>query len=444
MPDINLHIRNRLWPEAAPSHHAAPLYLIALRHVYALLRDLSDGALSLRAMSLVYTTMLAVVPLLAFSFSVAKGLGLHRQLEPVLLQFLAPIGPRAAEINASVIGFIDNVSGLGLASVSIGLLLLTALSMAQKVESSFNFVWRVDRPRSLARRFSEYLSVIFVGPLVMVVATGLMTSLRSTRVVEWLSRFGPLESWLPLLSDAMPYLLVILAFSFLYLVIPNTRVRWRPALIGGLFAGIAWMTTGRVFAGVIINSTRYEAIYSGFAIVIILMFWLYLSWLILLLGSQFAFYLQNPYHLRLGQRTEPISSATRERIALSSMLLIARDFDQPRQGWTIESLAAELRLPRTVLESVLDALSHAGLITETAAQRLIPARALARIGLADIVGAVRHGELKRDQREEWDAVVESVAGEISSAVNAALAGRSLADMVAADPPGADSHPKRSY
>jgi DNA-binding IscR family transcriptional regulator len=125
------------------------------------------------------------------------------------------------------------------------------------------------------------------------------------------------------------------------------------------------------------------------------------------------------------------------------MLLIARDFDQPRQGWTIESLAAELRLPRTVIESVLDALSHAGLITETAAQRLIPARALARIGLADIVGAVRHGELKRDQREEWDAVVESVAGEISSAVNAALAGRSLADMVAADPPGADSHPKRS-
>src|SRR5690606_23400311 len=101
--------------------------------------------LSLRAMSLVYTTILSIVPLLAFAFSVLKGLGFHRQLEPLLLNFMAPLGPQGAELTQRVIGFVDNVSGSALASVSIVILLYSAMSMAQKVESTFNYVWRVDR-----------------------------------------------------------------------------------------------------------------------------------------------------------------------------------------------------------------------------------------------------------------------------------------------------------
>jgi membrane protein len=111
-----------------------------------------QGDLTLRAMSLVYTTMLAIVPLLAFVFAVLKGLGVHRDLEPILQGFLSPLGPRAGELTDRIIEFVDNVSGSALASIGIVLLLYTALSMAQKVESSFNFVWRVDHPRSFARR----------------------------------------------------------------------------------------------------------------------------------------------------------------------------------------------------------------------------------------------------------------------------------------------------
>ncbi len=156
--------------------------------------------------------MLAVVPLLAFSFSVLKGLGFHRQLEPLLANFLAPLGAQADELTERIVGFVDNVSGSALASVSVALLLFSALSMAQKVESSFNFVWRVDRPRSFARRFSEYLSVMLVGPLVMSMAMGFTATLASTAVVTRLSRIEPLGTWLAWLGSLTPYVLVIGGF----------------------------------------------------------------------------------------------------------------------------------------------------------------------------------------------------------------------------------------
>src|SRR5262249_34860106 len=146
--------------------------------------------------------------------------------------------------------------------------------------------------------------------------------------------------WLAVLSSLTPYALVTAAFSFLYVFVPNTRVSLRPAMLGGLFAGVTWAATGRLFTSFIVSMSRYEAIYSGFAIVLVAMLWLYLSWLILLLGAQLAFYLQNPDYLRLGQRTEVMSNALRERLALNAMLLIGRDFNEPGHGWRVESLAA--------------------------------------------------------------------------------------------------------
>ena len=143
-----------------------PLWTLAriLRYPYALVRDVMRGDLTLRAMSLIYTTLLSIVPLIALSFSVLKGLGYHRDLEPVLYSFLEPLGDRAYELTAQVMGFVDNVRGGVLGSIGLVFLLYTVISMVQKVEESFNFVWRVEQPRSLGRRFSEYLCVMVVGP----------------------------------------------------------------------------------------------------------------------------------------------------------------------------------------------------------------------------------------------------------------------------------------
>ena len=290
-----------LWPAEMPSGPARLAVLVA-RYGYALAREALDGQLSLRAMSLVYTTMLAVVPLLAFSFSVLKGLGFHRQMEPMLAQFLSPLGEKGAELTGNVIRFVDNVQGTALAGLSLGFLLFTVLSMAQKVEDSFNFVWRVDRPRSFGRRFSEYLSVMLVGPVVMTFAMGITASITSTTLMQRIAAVEPLGTGIVMLGKMFPYLLVIGAFTFLYGFVPNTRVRLRSAGVGGLVAGILWAAGGSLFAQFVAAATRTEAIYSGFAIVIVAMLWLYLSWLVLLYGAQLAFYHQNPGYLKIGRR----------------------------------------------------------------------------------------------------------------------------------------------
>jgi membrane protein len=427
-------IERRLWPKGQRSTDPAPHWLVAARYSYALVRDFVHDDLTLRAMSLVYTTMLAIVPLLAFAFSLAKGLGFHRDFAPLLQRFLDPLGPRAGELSDQIVGFVDNVSGLSLASVSIAILLFTALSMAQKVETSFNFVWRVDRPRSFARRFSEYLSFLLVGPLIMSIAMGFTATLSSTAAMTRLREIGFIGRTFEALSWLAPYALIVVSFTFLYVFIPNTRVRWKPALIGGMLAGVLWAGSGSLFTSVVVSVSRYEAIYSGFAIVLVAMIWLYLSWLILLLGAQLAFYVQNPEYLQLGPRTATASNSTRERLALSAMLLVGQDFEQPGHGWRIESLASSIRVPRHLLEPVVTALMDDGLLTRTSENRLIPGRDLHRIAVTDILAAVRGSERDslHDSDNTWNPTVEGVADEVERAIAQSLHGRTLADLVAAE------------
>jgi membrane protein len=426
-------IERRLWPKGYRNTVATPGWLVAARFAYALLRDFFHGDLTLRAMSLVYTTMLAIVPLLAFAFYVLQRLGVHRDLEPVLHGFLAPLGARGDELTEQIIGFVDNVSGSLLGAIGIALLLFSLLTMAQKVESSFNFVWRVDHPRSFARRFSEYFAFLLVGPLLMSIVLGFTATLASTTATTRLREIG-FGGLLDALSWGTPYLLIIASFTFLYVFVPNTRVRFKPALIGGVFAGILWAGGGSLFTSFIVSMSRYEAIYAGFAIVIVAMYWLYLSWLILLLGAQLAFYVQHPEYLPLGQRAPSASNSTRERLALSTMLAVGRDFEKPGHGWRIESLGASLRVPRHQLEPIVAALMEENLLTRTSENRLTPAREPNRIGVTEILAAVRSAE--RDSHhefdDEWNGTVASVADELERAIGDTLGGRTLADLVDAD------------
>jgi len=149
-------LENLVWGDVLEKR--GPLGSLAatiLRYIYGLGRDIVFGQLTLRSMSLVYTTLLSVVPLIAFSFSILKGLGKHKELEPLLFDFLAPLGAQGEEITQQVIALVDNVKGGVLGGVSLAFFIYTAISMVQKVEESFNYVWHVSKPRSFSRRFSE-------------------------------------------------------------------------------------------------------------------------------------------------------------------------------------------------------------------------------------------------------------------------------------------------
>ena len=261
-------------------------------------RDLFGGMITLRAMSLVYTSLLAMVPLLAVSLSVLKGFGVHDQLEPALTRFLAPIGDQHIEISARIVGFVENMKIGVLGSVGLILLIYTSISLIQKIESAFNFTWRLKGSRSLMQRFSDYLSVIMVGPVLVFSAVGITASLGSNHIVAFLNQLPYMTDLLYLVGKILPYLLVIAAFTFIYKLVPNTRVKFRSALYGAVVAGALWETSGILFTSFIGGSSSYTAIYSGFAILLVFMIWLYLSWIILLVGSCISYYHQHPEQLQ--------------------------------------------------------------------------------------------------------------------------------------------------
>lgn len=426
------YFERRLWPERSPGDAAAPRWFTVARYAFALLRDYLRGDLSLRAMSLVYTTMLTIAPLLAFAFAVLKGLGFHRDLEPLLQNFLAPLGSSGVEITARIIRVVDNVSGSTLASISIIVLMLSALSLAQKVEDSFNFVWRVDQPDSFTRHFVAYLSVIFVAPL-MSFAMGLLATLASATATGWIESIEPLGTWIANLRSLTPYAMVIIGFTFLYLFIPNTDVRLKPAFIGAVFGGALWAGSGSLFTAFIVSVSRTEAIYSGFAVVIVGMVWLHLSWVVLLLGAQLSFYAQNPDYLRLGQRAGSLSNALRERLALSVMLLVGRDSATPGNDCGIDSLAARLRVPRHLLAPVVAALIDAGVLKRTRSQRIGLAKDPPHVAIRTILDAVRSArDDSLDTGGDWNPTVGALADDVERAIRATVGPRSLADLVAAD------------
>lgn len=400
------------------------------RYPYALLRDVLRGELTLRAMSLIYTTLLSIVPLIALAFSVLKGLGYHRDFEPVLYSFLEPLGERAAELTAQVMDFVDNVQGGVLGSLGLVFLLYNVISMIQKVEEAFNFVWRVDQPRSFGRRFSEYLSVMFVGPALIVAAFGLLATLSNTSWMRAVARYEPFGTMLVALGHLTPYVLVTGVFTFMYGFVPNTRVRLRAALIGGVFAGVLWAASGMVFTSFVAQSSRTMVIYAGFAIVIVALIWLYISWLVLLLGAQLAFYVQHPQYLRPGRGVITLNASLRERVALSIMYLIVNDYRTARHRWTTNRLAEHLELPGAALGPIVTALERGKLLLLTDDDTWVPARDPHVIELADVLKAVRHDSAgPRLGRIRDVAPAMQAARRAEEAMQDSLEGRTLSDLI---------------
>jgi membrane protein len=410
-----------------------PLWLATrvLRYPYALIRDIGRGDLTLRAMSLVYTTLLSIVPLIALSFSVLKGLGYHRELEPVLYSFLEPLGDKAYDITLQVMQFVDNVRSGVLGSIGLIFLLYTAISMVQKVEESFNFVWRVEQPRSLGRRFSEYLSVMIVGPTVIVAALSMMATVQSSTIVQRVAHYEPFGMLFVMVGKLAPYVLVIGVFSFLYGFIPNTRVRFRAAMIGGLIAGLAWTASGVILTSFFSAGGGTMVIYAGFAIVIVALIWLHVSWLVLLLGAQLAFYVQNPQYLRPGRGEIQLNASLRERVALSIMYLIVCDYRTSQHRWSINSLAEHLHLPGAALGPIVTALERKGLLTITDEDTWLPARDPAVIELIDVLDAVRKDEAgPRLSRIRDVAPAVEAARAAEQALKDSVKGRTVNDLVA--------------
>ena len=409
---------------------------------YVAVRDVVDGQLTLRAMSLVYTTLLSLVPLLAVSFSVLKGFGVHNEIEPLLLKFLSPLGEKGIEISDRIIGFVDNVKAGVLGTLGMVLLIYTVISLIQKIEGAFNYTWRVKRGRPLAQRFSDYLSIILVGPVLIFTALGITASLTSTAVVQKLVAIKAFGSVLEIVSHLLPYLLIITAFTFFYIFVPNKKVHFTSALIGGTTAGVLWEITGWGFASFVATSTKYTAIYSGFAIVVMFMLWVYLSWLILLVGANIAYYHQHPESLAPERRSLRLSNRLKEKLSLLVMRIIGQNHYRNLPDLGMDDLAQKLHVPADVLEPIIQSLENNRILASTALDppTFLPGRPLDTMEIKEVLDAVRTAnEMPNSNLKDIPAesVVDQVINDLEQAVAKQLQGLTIKEFALTEGPKVD-------
>jgi membrane protein len=403
----------------------------ALRIVWGIARELAEGQLTLRAMSLVYTTLLSMVPLLALAFSVLKAFGAHNQLEPLLLSVLEPLGEQGVEIVENIIHFVDNMRVGVLGFIGLIFLIYTVIALVQKIETAFNYTWRISGTRGLVQRFSNYLSVILVGPVLVVSALGITASVMATSGMQQAMEVRLLGDAVQLAGRMVPYLLIIGAFAFVYVFVPNTRVRIIPALVGAVVAGLLWQSTGWAFAAMVAGSTRYAAIYSSFAIMIMLLIWLYLCWLILLIGANVAFFVQYPEYMLVRRGEVHLSSALKERLALRVMQMIGTRFHAGHGAMNLDDLAHELDIPVEAVVRVTDALRAAGLLVATGQDPVayVPGRDTDQITLKSCLDAVRGADSTVPGPREEDPRIDELVEELDQALGEQLEGRTLQALI---------------
>ena len=399
------------------------------RVVYAVVRDVVEGRLALYAGSLVYTTILSLVPILALAFSILKGFGVHYRFEPLLMEALSPLGSQAQMIAEGLMDFVSKMDVGVLGAVGLALLFYTAISVVQKVEAACNEIWHVRQERPLARKITDYLSVLLISPVLLFSALAIVASVLASEPVRQLSEIRPLGVLIDMGIRAAPVVLFVVTFTFLYKFIPNTRVPILSALVGGIIATVIWVLAGMVFAKFVQSATSYTAIYSALASLILFLIWMNVSWLIVLVGAAVSFYHAHPEYSLLGWREAILSGRDRERLALAIGHTIGKALYAGEGPLTTGALARRLGVPEPAVRDVLRAMSAAKLMARTGTQppQWLPTQPLDAASVKALLDAAReHGngvgiEVPPGSAKELEHAIDR-------AVDEALSGWTLRDL----------------
>ena len=389
---------------------------------------LREDLLHLQAMALTYAMLLALIPSLAVTFTVLKAFGVQNQIEPFLVEAFEPLGPEGVEVARRVIEVVNNIQVGVLGVVGVILLFYTAIFLIGEIESALNRIWRVRRPRSWSRRFSAYLSVLLIGSVLVFMSLTLTASVQNYWVIQRameIQPFGPI-----LATRGMRLLLLWLAFTFLYHFIPHTPVRLSSALIGGGVASLLWQLAGVVFAAFFAGSARYAAIYSSFAVLILSLLWLYVGWLIVLIGAEVAYFHQHPTDYFKKEAARQDSYVAREQLALHLLITITQRALGGLPPWSAAELAARLQVPLSSLEDCLERFVQSGILLRATEPAWITlGRPPERVSLVEILDTLRGASSVPPSGEADDSLAD-VLQRRDQAVQQALAGVTLSDLCA--------------
>ena len=432
-----------LWrwqPENRSWQRALGLLQFSMMVVEGFVRD----HLLLRASGLSYFTVLSVVPLLAVAVSIASAVGVgSAEFVDWVVGTLAAVSPQAQQ---QIRDLVETANFKGLGALSAAILFLTTVLAIGNVETALNGIWGIAKARSLSRRFSDYLAVLVVAPLLGGVALSLTTTLRNQWLLERMLDVPGFASLYTFGLSQLPTLMLSLAFTFLYWFLPNTRVRALSALLGAVPAAILTSAAQGLFLDLGVGVARASAFFGSFAAFPLLFVWIYVFWAIVLFGAEIAFAHQNLDLYRREVRGAPAGGAERESMALRIALEVGRRFRSAAPAIDSGALAGVLRAPVRTVRDVTDRLVEAGILSHRSDARhetLQLGRPAETVRVVDVLRALRGDREASGGDRGLAGGVEAVMSELDASSLSSAGSRTLLDLLEAlpkdvkiDPPGA--------
>ena len=412
----------------------AGLKVRGIRFGVLLFEEFKRGMLDLQAKSLVYTTLLSIVPFLAVTFSVLTAFGVSQDIEPVLKSLLEPLGPQGSTFVSQQVGeFVKNVQVGVLGVLGFVTLFYFVLSLVGKIEDALNYIWRVPHGRPLTRRFTDYLSVVLVGPTLLFTAFTLTASAQSSWFIQRLLEVETLGLVFVMITRVMPFLVLCGMFTFLYKFLPNTHVQFRSAFVGGVTASLLWITAGTVFTAFVADAPDRVAIYRSFAVAIFFFIWLYLGWFVILVGSLVA-YLHQHAETRLESLSRREHGALfHVQLALSVLAAITRRYLAGEPPFLSVDLAAVLQVSPAEIEDIVEVCVNTGILCRTAEpEGLLLSRPPEDVAVAEVFAVIeRADEVEVDVERSGENAVEQILAQRSQTLWAAFEGVTLRSLALA-------------
>lgn len=346
-------------------------------------RSFLDSDLQVRAASLTYNTVLAIVPVLALIFAIGRGFGFQKLLQNQLYEWF----PSQHQVVSTGLRFVDGYLAQASEGVFVGVglvfLLWTMVSLLSNVEDAFNIIWDVKRGRTFWRKITDYLAIFLVLPILMICGAGLTLFMQTA--LKTILPFGFLTPAISVVLDCASVVITWLFFTAAYMLIPNAKVRFTNALIAGVAAGCSFQILQWLFLSGQLYVAKYNAIYGSFSFLPLFLVWMYLTWLITLIGAVICFASQNIFALSFIGQVDAISLEYRRKVTIALMALICRRFFARMEPMTVDQLAHAYSIPARLIKDETSRLISIGLlsrvevsedVTEPALQPAVPVESL--------------------------------------------------------------------
>lgn len=337
-----------------------------LRIILLASRGFTRNSVQLRATALTYYTMMSMVPIVAMAFAIAKGFGLEERLTLIIherLDSYPEVSDKLVEFSSALL----ERTGAGLiAGIGVVMLFWSVIKVFNNIEKSFNVIWRVTASRSWYRKFSDYLSMMLLAPLLVLAASSANVFLKSflIKAAKDVELLGLLKDYMLVLLRVGPYILLTFAFTFLYLVMPtNTKVKFSAAMMAGLVAGVSFAVTQWFYLAFQFGVSKFNAIYGSFAALPLFLIWLQISWLIILVGAELSYAIQN---VKLYEFEKDANNLSPKRTKILSILLLSTVLRRFRMGeppLSSEQLADEHGIPLRLVNKLLQWMVATGLLS---------------------------------------------------------------------------------